>query len=317
MTILIVGAGATGGLFGARLAAAGRDVTYLVRPDRAALLAERGLRITGPDGAAEVTRPRLATADELAGPYDVVLVTVKATALAPVIGEVGPAVGPGTAIVPVLNGMGHLSRLNAAFGPDRVLGGVALVSAQLDRDGGVVQLTDGASLKIGAQDGQRSPVVKRAAGELSRAGFAFGVSGDILAEMWAKWAFIASASAANCLLGGSVGEIAAVDGGERCVRAVVGEVQAVARAAGYRLARRSAASMTATLTAAGSPFTASLYRDLRAGRPVEVEPVLGDLVAVAREEGVPVPLLEAATVALRVQQARRAAGVSGLRGTPA
>jgi 2-dehydropantoate 2-reductase len=307
MTLLIVGAGATGGFFGACLAAAGRDVTFLVRPERAALLGERGLRITGPDGASEVTRPRLVTTAELAGPYDVVLITVKATALGPVIGEIGPAVGPGTAIVPVLNGMGHLARLNEAFGADRVLGGVAMVSAQLDRDGGVVQLTDGASLRVGAQDGQRSPAAKRAGTELSGAGFASGVSGDIIAEMWAKWAFIASASAATCLLGGAVGEIAAADGGERTVRAVIAEAQAVARAAGYPLPRRTVSGMVATLTAAGSPFTASLYRDLREGRPVEVEPVLGDLVAVARHEDVPVPLIEAATVALRVQQARRAA----------
>jgi 2-dehydropantoate 2-reductase len=310
MSILIVGAGATGGFFGARLAQAGREVTFLVRPQRKALLATRGLRITGPDGKSEVTRPRLVTADELAGPYDVVLITVKATALAPVIDEIGPAVGPGTAIVPVLNGMGHLDPLNAAFGADRVLGGVAMVAVQLDPDGGIVALNGAATLRTGAQDGQRTPVVERAAGQLSGAGFDFGVSDAIIAEMWSKWAFIASASAATCLLGGTVGEIAAAEGGERSVRALIDETQAVARAAGYPLPERSVANMVATLTAAGSPFTTSLYRDLRAGRPVEVEPVLGDLIAAARKGDVLTPLLDAATVALRVHQARQGRSAS-------
>ncbi len=309
MSILIVGAGATGGFFGARLARAGREVTFLVRPQRAALLATRGLRITRPDGESDLTRPRIITADQLvagdqlAGPFDVVLITVKATALTPVIDEIGPALGPGTAIVPVLNGMGHLGPLNAAFGADRVLGGVALVSVQLAPDGGIIQLGGAAALRVGAQDGRRSPVAKQAAGQLSRAGFDFGVSHDIIAEMWSKWVFIASASASACLLGGTVGEIAAA-GGEGTVRAVINETQAVARAAGYPLTKRAVANMVATLTAAGSPFTPSLYRDLRAGQPVEVEPVLGDLVAAARTEGVPTPLLDAATVALRVHQAR-------------
>src|SRR6185437_3168640 len=252
MSILVVGAGATGGYFGGRLAQAGRDVTFLVRERRATALRERGLRITGPGGT-EVIEPRLVTAvpdDDGAGPgagasgtVDVVLVTVKADGLDAVIPEIRAAVGPGTAIVPVLNGLRHLHVLNSAFGQSRVLGGVAVVSTQLDDNGDVQQLNDMASLTIGAQDGQRTQAVDRASDLLSGAGFPVSVSDDIVAAMWQKWAFIASAGALNGLLGGSVGEIVAVDGGDQTARAIIDEARAVADAAGYPLADAAVAYM--------------------------------------------------------------------------
>src|ERR1700761_5809723 len=250
MSILVVGAGATGGYFGGPLAQAGRDVTFLVRERRAAALRERGLRIVGPGGT-EVIEPRLATSVSAnpdagseagtgfgagastgsstgsstgaGGAVDVVLVTVKADGLGAVIPEIRAAVGPGTAVVPVLNGIRHLGLLNDAFGRSRVLGGVAVVSTQLDGDGDIRQLNDMASLTIGAQDGQRTPAVDRTSDLLSGAGFPVSVSDDIVAAMWQKWGFIASAGALNCLLGGSVGEIVAVEGGDDLARAILEE----------------------------------------------------------------------------------------------
>jgi 2-dehydropantoate 2-reductase len=301
MSILIVGAGATGGYFGARLAAAGREVTFLVRERRAGQLRQRGLRITGAGGATMVTEPNLVTAEELTGPADVVLVTVKAAGLPAVIDEVGPAVGPATAIVPVLNGLRHLEVLNGAFGAERVLGGVALLSAQLDGNGDIRLLNDATSLRAGAQDRQRTPAVELADGQLSGAGFSFSVSDNIMGDMWSKWAFIAAAGAVTCLLRGTVGEIIAA-GGDEVARAIVEEAQLVARAAGYPVPDRELQQTLAVLTAADSPFTSSMYRDLRQGKPVEVEPILGDLTAAARKDGVRTPLLDAATVALRVYQ---------------
>ena len=102
-------------------------------------------------------------------------------------------------------------------------------------NGDVRQLSDMLSLTIGAQDGQRTPAVARTTDLLSGAGFPVSVSDDIVAAMWQKWMFIAAACALNCLLGGSVGEIIAVDGGDETARAIVGETRAVATAAGYPL----------------------------------------------------------------------------------
>jgi 2-dehydropantoate 2-reductase len=302
MSILVVGAGATGGYFGGRLAQAGRDVTFLVREGRAAALRERGLRIVGPGGT-ETIEPALVTAVSPGAVADVVLVTVKADGLDAVIPEIRPAVGPDTTIVPVLNGMRHLGMLNGAFGRSRVLGGVAVVSTQLDANGDIRQLNDWAALTIGAQDRQRTAAVERTSDLLSGAGFPVSVSDDIVAAMWQKWAFIAATGALTCLLGGSVGAIIAAEGGGDIARAIVEETRLIAAAAGYPLPDSAVGQTMATLTAPGSPLTPSMYRDLRQGRPVEAETILGDLIAEGRKAGLHTPLLDAATVALRVHNA--------------
>jgi 2-dehydropantoate 2-reductase len=161
MTILVVGAGATGGFFGMRLAQAGRDVTFLVRPHRMETLHRRGLRLTGL-GREESLQPRLVTTDALQGAYDTVLLSVKAQALPQAIEDLAPALGPRTRIIPILNGMAHIDQLNDHFGTTTVLGGVVKVATQLDADGDIVQLAPGASMTVGAQDGAVSPRLEEA-----------------------------------------------------------------------------------------------------------------------------------------------------------
>jgi 2-dehydropantoate 2-reductase len=310
MSILIVGAGATGGYYGGRLARAGRDVTFLVRERRAAALRQRGLRIVS-SGSTEVIEPNVVTAAELAAgagranSVSTVLVTVKAAGLDAAIGEMAPAVGPETTVVPVLNGMRHMDILNAAFGSARVLGGVALLATQLDGNGDIDVLSPDARITIGAQDRRRTPAVERTRELLDGAGFPVAISDDIVADMWSKWVFIASVGAATCLLGGTAGEIAAA-GGDAIARAIVEEAGLAAAASGYPIPDTAQKRTQAMLTAPGSPFASSMYRDLRQGRPVEVDTILDDLLERGRRDGVRTPLLEAAAVALRVHNDRLA-----------
>ncbi|MFD3655546.1 ketopantoate reductase family protein [Streptomyces sp. NPDC058620] len=305
MNILVVGAGATGGFFGARLARAGQDVTFLVRPARAAALRERGLRITGL-GEDEVITPRLATAAELSTPYDVVLLSVKSTALTRSIEDFAPAVGPQTVIVPLLNGMAHLRELNERFGPEPVLGGVAKVVTTLNSDGDIVRLAPPASLAVGEQDGRPSPRVDKLAAMLVDAGIDATATAHIVPAMWSKWVFISTLAALTCLMRGTVGEVAAVPGGPAFVSGLLAEGAAVADAAGFPVRQHELAALEATLTTAGSPLTASLYRDVLAGRPTEAEHVFGDLVARARDLSVDTPLLDLAALHLRVHEHRTA-----------
>ncbi len=123
MRILVVGAGAIGGYFGARLLAAGRDVTFLVRPGRAAQLAKTGLVVKSKLGDLDLPPPPTVTADKIAGPYDLILLSCKAFDLDNAMESFAPAVGPSTAILPLLNGMSHLDSLVARFGEGAVLGG--------------------------------------------------------------------------------------------------------------------------------------------------------------------------------------------------
>jgi 2-dehydropantoate 2-reductase len=160
MRILVVGAGGTGGYFGARLAQAGRDVTFLVRPARAERLRADGLRVVSPLGDFSVA-PKLLTADQIAAPFDAVLLTVKAYGLDAALDDMAPAVGGSTVIVPTLNGMSHIDRMTARFGAGPVLGGVCLVATMLDEAGRIVQLTGLQELSYGELDGMprcRAPV---------------------------------------------------------------------------------------------------------------------------------------------------------------
>jgi 2-dehydropantoate 2-reductase len=304
MTILVVGAGATGGYFGARLAQAGRDVTFLVRPRRAGQLRERGLRIVGPGaaaGAGQMLRPNLVMAGELTEPADVVLLSVKATALEAAITDFAPAVGPRTAVVPFLNGMAHLAVLSKRFGESAVLGGVIIIAAQLnDEDDIVVQLSPPASLTIGTQDGTRTTRLQAAYDQLSGAGFDASISDEIIARMWQKWVFIATIGALTCLMRGTVGDIVAVPGGRDLGPAILAEASAVSAAAGYPMPADAIASTTQTITQAGSPVDSSMSRDLAEGRPVEVEQILADLVRRGAGPGIKTPLFDLATTQLRV-----------------
>src|SRR5829696_4952518 len=157
MRFLVVGAGAVGGYFGGRLLEAGRDVTFLVRPARAEQLAATGLAITSPAGDVTLPSPPTLLAADLRAPFDVVILSCKAYDLDGAMDAVAPAVGPGTAVVPLLNGMRHLDALDARFGPDRVLGGSCFISAKLDDAGRVVHLSDLHRLVFGERQGGRSP----------------------------------------------------------------------------------------------------------------------------------------------------------------
>ncbi|MCX4631666.1 2-dehydropantoate 2-reductase [Streptomyces sp. NBC_01443] len=303
MRILTVGAGAAGGWFGARLAHAGQDVTFLVRPERAAALRERGLRVTGL-GADLTLTPQLVTADALSHPYDLVLLSVKSTALDRAAKDLAPAVGPRTAIVPLLNGMAHLDHLIGHFGGAPVLGGVAKVVTTLNEHGDIVRMAPPSTLLTGELDGRASARVDAVRALLTGAGIDSPETPDVLAAMWHKWVFITTLAAVTCLARGSVGEVGAVPGGSGLGPAVLAEAAAVSAAAGHPVPEAELAFTTRTVTTPGSPLTPSMYRDLIAGRPTEVEHVFGDLVARARALAVPTPLLDLATLQLRVHQRR-------------
>lgn len=303
MKILVVGAGATGGYFGALLARAGRDVTFLVRPRRAAALRERGLRLTGA-GEDEVLTPRLITADEITEPYDLVLLSVKSTALEQAVEDLAPAVGPDTAIVPLLNGIRHLDVLNARFGKEPVLGGVAKVITTLNDEGDIVRLALLAVLALGEQDGGASARTEEIRAVLAGAGIDASVSPDILASMWHKWVFITTLSTVTCLLRGEVGDVNAVPGGSGIGPAVLAEGAAVSAAAGFPVPESEQALTASLVTQTPSTFASSMYRDVVSGFPTEVEHIFGDLTARARALSVPTPLLDLATLHLRVHQHR-------------
>src|SRR3954468_15977922 len=206
MRFLVLGAGAVGGYFGGRLAEAGRDVTFLVRGARAAALAEHGLKVESPLG--DFTVPvKVATADRVGGPYDVVLLTAKHYDLDAAIDAIRPGVGPDTAVLPLLNGLVHLDRLDRAFGPGRVLGGVAYVGAVLLPDGSIRHVNRLSGIAFGERGGGISQRAKAIEQLFANTPVSAPANDNILQEMWEKFVMMGAMAGKNCLRRGNSGEI--------------------------------------------------------------------------------------------------------------
>ena len=306
MRILVAGAGAIGGYFGGRLAEAGRDVTFLVRPGRAAQLRADGLRITSPHGDLTLA-PQLVSAAEIVAPYDLVLLTVKAFALDQVLADVAPAIGPGTMILPLLNGMRHWM-LSGNDSARRACWAASVTWRRCwTRKDASSNSPTCRSLTYGELDGAGSDRIAALDATLGGAGFAATASPAILQAMWEKWVMLAALGAITCLLRGTVGEIAAAPGGADLARQMLDECAAIAAAAGFPPEAAFRVRTEAMLTAAGSGLASSMYRDLSQGLRVEAEHILGDLLVRARGFGVAAPLLATAFAHLMVYQNRLAA----------
>jgi 2-dehydropantoate 2-reductase len=302
----VVGAGATGGYFGGRLLEAGQDVTFLVRPARAERLATTGLTIASPAGNVTIPSPPTVLASELRAPFDAVILSCKAYDLDGAIESFAPAVGPSTAVMPLLNGMRHLDALDARFGADRVLGGSCFISAKLDEGGRIAHLSDIHRLAFGERADGLSPRVGALAAAMAGAKFEAVASDDILLAMWEKWVFLASLAGITCLTRAAVGDVAAA-GGADLATALLEECRAVAAAAGYPPRADALKASLGRLTDPGSAVTASMLGDVERRGRTEADHVLGDLLrrrggASDRDRS----LLRLAYVAVKAAEARAA-----------
>ncbi|MGP9814057.1 2-dehydropantoate 2-reductase [Rhodopseudomonas sp. NSM] len=279
MRILIVGAGAIGGYFGGRLLQIGRDVTFLVRPKRADELARDGLVIKSPHGDLTIPNPPVVQAADLGPVYDLVLLSCKAFDLDDAIASFAAAVGPQTAVLPLLNGMKHLDVLDAAFGRDRVLGGQCVIAATLDAQRHVVQLAPMNAITFGERAGGISDRVGAIAQALGGSSFEVNPTAEIMQEMWEKWVFLASLAGSTCLMRAPVGDILAAPGGADFMLGVVDEISSIAAVAGHPPREAFVDRARGTLLAEGSKLTASMFRDIQAGARIEADHVIGDLIA--------------------------------------
>jgi 2-dehydropantoate 2-reductase len=278
MRILVVGAGAVGGYFGGRLAAAGQDVTFLVRAGRAEKLQRDGLVIRSPRGDLTQRDVKTILAGVNAEPFDLVLLSCKAYSLDDAIDSFAPLVGESTSILPMLNGMRHIDVLTEKFGESRVLGGQCVIAATLNADQQIVHLNEMHAVTFGELAGGVSERVRAIADAMADASFDVAVSENILLRMWEKWVFLATLAASTCLLRGSIGDILSAPDGRRVIENLLSECRTVAENNGFVMPADFDARASQTLFTP-SPLTASMLRDVENHSHTEADHILGDLIS--------------------------------------
>lgn len=340
MRILVVGAGATGGYFGGRLLEAKQDVTFLVRPRRAAELASSGLRIQSPCGDVSIPQPPTVLSQDLASaksaaPFDLILLSCKAYDLEGAIESFAPAVGPDTLILPVLNGMRHLDVLDQRFGASHILGGLVVISAALEPGGRILHLNDLHLIAFGERHGSheashkashevsdgvlhgvsdgvsngvsnevaRTPRVQAIASAFAGARCDSRLSAVILHEMWEKWVFIAACAGITCLMRANVGDIVAA-GAADLAGELLDECNAIATSQGFPNRPASLEKNRSILTQPASMLAASMFRDIERHAPVEADHMIGDLLRRGEQRQL-CPLLSVAYAHLKAYEARR------------
>jgi len=237
------------------------------------------------------------TASELRGNYDVVVLAVRSNAVPSAIDDIAGAITPGTRIVPVVNGVRHLWLLTAAFGQELVFAAQAKLTTSMLSDNIIEEVAPGIHVEIGQLDGGRSEALSHTVAELDVENIAVTIRDDPVAAMWEKFAFITAAAVLTCLVGDNIGALTRTPGGPELARTVVAEVATVATAEGYGLAPSARSTLEAFLTDPTSAFAPSMFRDMQAHRPIEVD-VLTELADCARSHAIPTPLLDAALVVI-------------------
>lgn len=285
---LVAGAGAVGLYYGARLLAAGHDVTFLARGATAAALSADGLHVRSVDGDLDLPPPRLCTVADRT--YDLIVVAVKAYQTAEVLPVLAPGVGAETYLLSLQNGLDNEETLAAAFGAERILGGVAFIGAE--RTGpNTVRHSDAGHVTLGAWAADTKAVAAAAAvtAQWCAAGIRARHAHDIRTEIWLKLMWNAAFNPATALADLTPGELLAYPEGEALIRAAMAEVREVAAAAGIHLKPDAEDTYIAATRSMGSART-SMHVDRRSGRRLELEAISGAVVRRAQAAGIAVPV---------------------------
>ncbi len=292
MRIAVIGAGGVGGAFGAALANAGADVTFVARGAHLAAMRRNGLRIEGGRGETIVS-PAQATDDPATiGPVDFVLFCVKLWDVESAGAAIRPLVGPTTAVIPLQNGVDASERLIPILGAQAVMGGVAQISATIAEPGVIRQVGTFMRLVFGELEGGKSARGEAFLALCQKAGFDATHSDQIMTELWMKFIMLATNAAITAATRSPVGILRDDPDIMPLFARGFAEVAAVGRARGVKLPD-DAAERTVGFTHNAPPtMMASMAHDLIRGNRIELPWLSGKVVALGRELGVPTPVHE-------------------------
>jgi 2-dehydropantoate 2-reductase len=303
MKFLIAGAGAIGGYIGARLAHAGFDVTLFARGAHLRAMQEHGVQIKSSEGDF-VARPKVAASLEEVGPVDVVFLAVKAHGLVQLAPQLKPVLGPETAVVSTQNGIPwwyfqgfggeweglRLERvdpggvISSAIEPRRVIGSIVYLATEITAPG-VIQHIEGNRISLGEPDSSRSDRIRQIAEALIASGLKSPVTTRLRQEIWVKLLGNASLNPVSALTRSTIAQILREPGTRSAIRSIMEEVEAVSNKLGMELPI-SIDQRIAGAEKVGEHKT-SMLQDLEAGRPLELEALVGSVVELGERLGLP------------------------------
>ena len=298
MRIVVMGAGGTGGFFGAKLARAGEDVTFVCRGEQLRAVRERGLTVkSATDGEWTVRAPAM---DRLDGqpPADLVLFCVKSFDTQAAAAAIKPVVGPATGVLSIQNGVDNEDKIGDALGAGHVIAGIAEVFAVIESPGVIVHSLLG-RLRFAEMDGKESTRARAFLEACGRAGIPAELVPDPLRMLWEKYVFLVAQSGMTALTRCPAGVLRAIPETRAMYRRLVEELVRVGHAAGAGLDGGFADALMARVDSLGPGAFSSLHYDLAHGKRLELEALQGHAVRLGVQHGVPTPTLAAVYAALR------------------
>jgi 2-dehydropantoate 2-reductase len=300
MRIAAMAAGAVGGYFGARLAAAGHDVAFIARGASLQAMRQNGLKIDSVLGDLHLKAVNASDDPHQVGPVDVVLFAVKLWDTEQAAEQARPLVGPNTRVVTLQNGIDSVERLGPILGDARVVGGAAYIATVIAEPGRISHTSQFARMRIGRSDGRADPALEAFVKAAQDAGLDIAVPASIEVERWEKFVFLVGMSALTAATRQPIGPILADPDTHAWFAEVMREVAALARAKGVALADDFVDARLRFAKTVPPGMKASMAHDLEHGNRLELDWLSGKVVVLGRELGVPTPANEAAYRALKL-----------------
>lgn len=299
MRIAVFGAGAVGGYFGARLAAAGHDVVFMARGRHLEAIRKSGLRIESPNGDLTI-HPAQATDDPSSvGPVDYLMFAVKLFDTEAVGHACRPMVGPGTTVLALQNGVETEEILGGILGPRHVMGGTVYIAAVVAEPGLIRQIGSFARMIFGELDGRRSKRGQIFEKACKAAAIDAVFSSAVMTEIWMKFIVLAGLSGVTTVTRKPVGLLRSDPDTRMLLHNAIAEAAAVGRARGVALPEDAVERQMAVLDGWPPEMVASMLHDLNSGKRMELDHLSGAVARLGRKCGIPTPVHDTLYAALK------------------
>jgi len=290
MHIAVFGAGAVGGYFGGRLAQAGQHVTFIARGEHLRAVQRDGLHLRSVEGDVHIDPVRATDDPSAVDPTDVILVAVKAWQVPDAARAMRPMMGSKTFVVPLENGVEAPSQLAEMLGEERVIGGMCKIISAVAEPGHIHHRGISPIIAFGELDGRRSERAERLLEAFADTeGVTAAIPPDIRTAMWEKFLFIAPFSGLGAVTRSPIGNLRSLPETRTMLEEAMREIIILARSQGIHLEDDAVDNAMAFVDSLPAQGTASMQRDVVAGRPSELEAQNGAVVRLAREAGLAAP----------------------------